>query len=127
MNKMPIEIKNLQALTTGTHTGIIIHAGIENKSFGLGKNPEPTLVIQIQPKNPANGVYNVEEVVFSPIVAPISGLGQLLKRLEIPVDYSSKVFDEAVLEGVEVSFNVEPQPKNPKFGRINKDSITLLK
>lgn len=122
---MPIEIKNLKALTTGHHVGIITHAGIENRSFGIGKNPEPTLVIMIQPKNPADGIYNVEEVVFSPIVAPISALGQLLKRLEIPVDYKASSFDEAVLEGTEVAFNVEPQPKNPKFGRINKDSITL--
>lgn len=123
---MPIEIKNLQALTTGRHVGIITAAAVENRSFGMGKNPEPTVVVKIQPKNTTGGVYNEEEVVFSPIVAPISALGQLLKRLNIPVDYKAgESFDEAVLVGTEVAFNVEPQPKNPKFGRINKDSITL--
>lgn len=125
---MPIEIKNLQALNPGRHTGIIVSAHMENKSFGLGKNPQPTLVVKIQPKNTTGGVYNEEEVVFSPVVAPISALGQLLKRLDMEPDYKAAgSFDESSLEGTEVSFAVEVQKNNPKFNRVNKDSIALLK
>lgn len=124
---MPIEIKNLKALPIGHHTGVIVNAEQTMKSFGLGKNPEATLEITIQPKNPADGsIYNTESVVFSPIVAPVSALGKLLARLEMEPDYKTAVsFDEATLIGKEVAFDVERQPKNPAFGRINKDSITL--
>lgn len=121
-----IEIKNLKALPIGHNVGIIVNAEQTMKSFGLGKNPEATLEITIQPKNPTDGVYNTESVVFSPIVAPVSALGKLLERLEMAPDYSKDVsFEETTLIGKAIEFTVERQPKNPSFGRINKDSITL--
>lgn len=122
---MAMNVVNLKKLPEGKNTGIITKAEVVETVFDRQRGPEPTFALTIQPKNPATGIYKPLTVNFTPEVNPLSGVGMLLDRLEVEVDYEGETqFNESSLCGIEVSFNVKYEGQ---FPRIQKESIVALK
>lgn len=121
---MALNVVNLKKLPEGKTTGIIVSVEPTDTIFDRAKGPEKTVEITIQPKNPEVGIYKPLTVNFSPEINPLSGMGHLIKRLGVELDYENLTeFNEQELVGIEVSFNVFYDKQFPK---IQKDSIVAL-
>lgn len=118
---MPIEVKNLQRIPEGSHKGIITQAAIVSKVFKPHVGPEQTLEVVIQPQQPESGAYNALTVNYGVSMNPLSAIGVLADRLGVAPDFEAvSVWDEASLEGIEVTFDIQYKGQ---FPNVVKDSI----
>lgn len=118
---MAINVVNLKKMPAGKHRGVVINSEVVDTVFDRARGPESTFALTIQPKNPEVGVFKPLTVNFTPEINPLSAMGALLERMEVPIDYSGQSqFNEKSLIGAEVEFTVS---YDGQFPRIAKDSI----
>jgi len=116
--------KEQAAIPPGKHTGIIVQAQEDTRTFDPAKGPEPVVAVTIAPAwQKAPGVETLPvEITFSPKLNGISGLSEFLNRLGKHPKVGT-AWEPSAIEGTEIAFESYTERG---FVRVKKDTISAL-